>query len=209
VLQSFEIHFWFHEKHMNQLLAERSWENGGCLQIVQGDITQEMVDAIVNAANSQLQHGGGVARAIAARGGEIVQRESDAWVREHGPVDHAKPAYTSGGDLPCQFVIHAVGPIWRSDDERAANLADAKLTAAVRGALKLAHQLGLESLAMPAISTGIYGFPKERAAGIIYRTIDTFFSENPDATLQQVRLTLFDQPTVDVFTQVWDEINPG
>lgn len=193
---------------MNRVLAERSWTGGGSLQIVQGDITQEDVDAIVNAANSQLQHGGGVARAIAARGGEIIQRESDAWIRKHGPVSHAQPAYTSGGNLPCKIVIHAVGPSWQSDDERAANLADAKLTAAVNGALLLAQELELISLAMPAISTGIYGFPKRRAAGIIYNTIDEFFKENPDASLKQVRLTLFDQPTVDVFYQVWCDLYP-
>ena len=194
---------------MNRVLEERSWASGGRMQIVQGDITKEEVDAIVNAANRHLQHGGGVAGAIAVRGGEIIQRESDAWIQDHGPVSHAKPAYTNGGDLPCKYVIHAVGPIWRADDERAANLADAKLTAAVRGALDLAHELELVSLAMPATSTGIYGFPKKRAAGIIYNAIDTFFNENQDASLQLVRLTLFGQPTVDVFIQVWHDLYPG
>ena len=82
------------------------------LRLVQGDITERDTDAIVNAANSFLQHGGGVAGAISRRGGLVIQRESDAWVSEHGPVSHAEPAVTWGGSLPCRYVIHAVGPVW-------------------------------------------------------------------------------------------------
>ena len=93
------------------VLKTHTFSGGQQLHLVQGDITQEEVGAIVNAANLHLQHGGGVAGIISRRGGPQIQQESDAWVREHGPVSHAKPAYTSGGDLPCRYVIHAVGPI--------------------------------------------------------------------------------------------------
>jgi len=155
------------------------------------------MDAIVNAANAYLQHGAGVAGAIVRRGGETIQRESDAWVREHGPVPHAEPAYTSAGNLPCRYVIHAVGPVWGDGDE------DAKLTQAVRGSLRLAEQLGLSSIALPAISTGIFGFPKERAAGVILAVIRDYFSKNPASGLKQVRLVLYDAPTIAVFVNVW------
>jgi O-acetyl-ADP-ribose deacetylase (regulator of RNase III) len=134
-----------------------------------------------------------VAGAISRRGGPQIQAASDEWVRQHGPVTHAEPAYTGAGSLPCGTVIHAVGPVWGEGDE------DRKLTAAVTGSLHLADRLGLASIALPAISTGIYGFPKERAAGIILSAILEYLTQNPGSGLQQVRLTLFDRPTVDAF----------
>ena len=97
------------------------------LELAQGDLTEEPLDAIVNAANAHLQHGGGVAGAIVRKGGYQIQEESNAWVRKYGPVSHAKPAYTSAGKLPCHYIIHAVGPVWGEGDE------DAKLAAAVSG----------------------------------------------------------------------------
>ena len=125
---------------MNQILRKKAFPSGTEFQIVQGDITLEAVDVIVNAANSHLQHGGGVADVIVRQGGQVIQQESDAWVRTHGPVSHAEPAYTLAGRLPCKYVIHAVGPIWGEGEE------DAKLCAAVRGSLKLADELKLESI---------------------------------------------------------------
>ncbi|MEJ5201295.1 MAG: macro domain-containing protein [Anaerolineales bacterium] len=163
------------------------------LEIVHGDLTEESVDAIVNAANSHLAHGAGVAGAIVRRGGIQIQRESDEWVRRYGPVSHAEPAYTSGGNLPCRFVIHAVGPIWGEGDE------DRKLAAAISGSLHLADQLGVTSLAFPPISTGIFGFPKERAALIFYNTIQKYFAEHPATILRLVRLCIIDVPTLEVF----------
>jgi len=178
---------------MNQVLKEIKLPGGRLLQIVQGDLTKETVDAIVNAANAQLQHGGGVAGVILRRGRVEIQAESDAWVRQHGPVSHAEPAYTTGGRLPCRYVIHAVGPVWGSGDE------DAKLAAAVAGSLRLADRLGVVSIAFPAISTGIFGFPKQRAAGVILGAIRAYLSENPASGLKLLRLTLFDQETVEAF----------
>src|SRR5919109_2306414 len=102
---------------MNTILGEKSLPTGQTVQIVQGDITTEEVDAIVNAANEYLQHGGGVARMISAKGGPAIQTESDAWIRQHGRVPHAAPAWTSGGRLPAKYVIHAVGPIWGNGGE--------------------------------------------------------------------------------------------
>jgi O-acetyl-ADP-ribose deacetylase (regulator of RNase III) len=180
------------------VLRAFTYPNGSELQIVQGDLTQEQADAIVNAANDRLKHGGGIARLIAQRGGRVIQKESDVWVQKHGLVQHTNPAYTSAGKLPCRYVIHAVGPVWGSGDE------DQKLAQAITGSLALADELALRSLALPAISTGIFRFPKALAAKINYETIQGYFSKHPDSGLQQVRLTLYDQLTVDAFLKVWD-----
>ena len=188
---------------MKQALAEQLIPGGTRLQIVRGDLTEERVDAIINAANAHLRHGGGVAGAILRRGGVQIQAESDAWVREHGPVRHDQPAWTSAGQLPCRFVIHAVGPVWGEGQE------DSKLAAAVSGCLRLADQLGLASIAFPAISTGIFGFPKERAARITLQTIQEYFSLNPTSGLRLVRLTLFDQETVQAYLEAWEEQGLG
>ncbi len=184
---------------MSEILREKTFSGGQRLQVARGDITLEPLDAIVNAANAHLQHGGGVAWAISRRGGEAIQRESDEWVKRYGPVTHEKPAYTSGGLMLCKYVIHAVGPVWGAGDEQR------KLAAAVRGALQCAAELKLASIALPAISTGIFGFPKERAAGIIVAEIEKFFAENEDSTLKLARLTLFDAPTVEAFLKIWDD----
>ena len=187
---------------MAPILREERLPSQQTFQLVQGDLTAETVDAIVNAANSHLQHGGGVAGIIVRRGGYEIQAESDAWVREHGPVTHAEPAYTGAGRLQSRYVIHAVGPVWGEGDE------DTKLVAAVTGSLALANRLGLSSIAFPAISTGIFGFPKERAANVIYTAIASYFKQFPSSALLLVRLTLFDQPTVDAFLKAWDARKP-
>jgi O-acetyl-ADP-ribose deacetylase len=186
---------------MNKVLKERILPTSQNLQIVQGDITTEEVDVIVNAANERLQHGGGVAWAISKRGGPAIQTESDEWIQTKGRVSHAHPAWTSGGRLPARYVIHAVGPIW---DERQGlgDEADAKLAEAVSGSLQVADELGLKSIAFPAISTGIYGFPKERAAKVILRAIETYFRENTSAGIKIIKLVLFDQQTAEAFLEV-------
>ena len=187
------------------VLRERTLPNGGVFRLLAGDITAQAVDAIVNAANSHLAHGGGVAAVIARRGGTVVWQESRQWVQEHGPVPHDRPAYTSCGNLPCRYIIHAVGPIWHggADDE------DAKLRAAVQGSLRRAEELGLHSIAFPAISTGIYGFPKRRAARVFYRAIADYFAERPTSPLKDVRLVLYDRPTLEAFLAVWDAREAG
>lgn len=182
---------------MNTTLNQIVFPSGQTLQLVQGDITAESTEAIVNAANETLQHGSGVAGVISRRGGPDIESESDAWVKEHGPVSHANPAWTSGGLLSCRYIIHAVGPMWGEGDE------DGKLASAVTGSLNMAEQLGLASLALPAISTGIFGFPKERAARVIIAAIQDHFV-HPSA-LKAVRLVLFDNPTVRAFQKIWHD----
>ncbi|MBN2386313.1 MAG: macro domain-containing protein [Anaerolineales bacterium] len=184
---------------MNTLLIETSLPAGQIIQLVQGDITSEMTGAIVNAANADLAHGAGVAGAIVRRGGATIQCESNTWVRGHGPVSHAEPAWTSGGDLPCRYVIHAVGPVWGAGEE------DVKLAAAVTGSLRVADRLGLVSLALPALSTGTFGFPRDRAAEVIFSALKSYFTATPDSGLTLVRLVLFDGSSVDLFQRIWHD----
>jgi O-acetyl-ADP-ribose deacetylase (regulator of RNase III) len=181
---------------MNKVLVDKIFPGGQTIQIVQGDITIEETDAIVNAANEHLQHGGGVAWAIVRRGGEIIQQESDEWIHKHGPVTHSHPAWTSGGLLPAKYVIHAVGPVWGDGNE------DEKLSDAVHGSLQVADKLKLTSISLPAISTGIFGFPKDRAAGIIFSTIKNYFAHH-ESGIKLARIVLFDDATVRAFISVW------
>jgi O-acetyl-ADP-ribose deacetylase (regulator of RNase III) len=184
---------------MNRVIKDYTFSSGQMLQLVQGDLTDETVDAIVNAANSHLAHGAGVAGAIVRRGGRTIQVESNQWVREHGLVSHAQPAYTGAGNLPCKYVIHAVGPVWGEGNE------EAKLEAAVRGSLRLAEQLGLSSIAFPAISTGIFGFPASLAARVILNSIHDYLMFTPESSLKVIRLVLYDQDTLQAFIQTWEQ----
>jgi len=181
---------------MNTILTERVLSTGQTVQIAQGDLTTETTDAIVNAANEHLSHGGGVAWAIVRGGGEIIQQESDEWIRVHGTISHARPAWTSGGHLSARYVIHAVGPVWGDGDE------DNKLAAAVNGSLEVADELKCSSISFPAISTGIYGFPKERAADLIFSAIENYFSHRQSG-IKLIRLVLFDELTIHAFLKAW------
>lgn len=170
------------------LLAEKR-VGAGLIRILQGDLTLAQTDAIVNAANSHLQHGGGVAAAIVRRGGPEIQRESDA--AELVPEGHV--AVTGAGKLSARYVIHAVGP--RGGDPQG----DAKLESAAREALLAAQELGLTSVAFPAISTGIFGFPRERAAEILLAAAEAHLRDRTDGPIRQVDFVLFDDDTADVF----------
>lgn len=170
-----------------EVLAEFRGSGGAWVRVVKGDITLERVDAIVNAANGRLEHGGGVAGAIARRGGASIREESRAWVARHGEVPTGRAAVTGAGDLMARYVIHAVGPVWGAGDE------DALLESAVRSALDLARERGLASVSLPAISSGIFGFPKERCAEILLRTADAYEG------LAEIRLCNFDEETASIF----------
>jgi len=188
---------------MADIIAETHLTNSCVLRLVQGDLTLEKVDAIVNAANSSLVHGGGLAAAVVKRGGSVIQKASNTWVNTRGQVTHRKPAITIAGDLSCEFVIHAVGPVWGSGDE------DQKLKDAITGVLELALTRGFTSLAIPAISTGIYRFPRERAAGIIFETIEFEIQRREQGSLQEIRVTILGDQTLQdfhkVFTERWPE----
>ena len=171
--------------------GELSLKGGRILRVKKGDITDEEVDAIVNAANSHLQHGGGVAGAIVRKGGRIIQEESN----KIGYVPVGGVAVTSAGSLKAKYVIHAVGPRWGEGNE------DEKLKNAVLNSLKKAQELELESISLPAISSGIFGFPKERCAKIMIKTIIDFFEENKESTLKVVNCCNIDDYTNNLFLE--------
>ncbi len=175
--------------------------DGGCeLLIRAGDLTDEAVGAIVNAANSHLAHGGGVAGAIVRRGGAVIQAASDAWVREHGPLPTGQAALTTAGALACEAVIHAVGPVWRGGGQGE----PVALASAVRAALALAAEHGIESVALPAISSGIFGFPRELCAEVVLEAIVNHDAGSPGGLPREVRVTNIDEATVAVFVAEFD-----
>jgi len=184
---------------MSELIAQAHPTPGVNLSLIHGDITLEAVDAIVNAANAHLAHGGGVAAAIVRRGGTEIQDESRAWVAEHGPASHDRPALTAGGNLPASHVIHAVGPRWGEGQEQH------KLRSAVTSSLALADETRLSSVALPAISTGIFGFPKQLGARVILDAIADYLTGHPDSDIKDVRVVLIDQASVDAFSVAFAE----
>ena len=165
------------------------------IEIRQGDITEESVDAIVNAANGQLAHGGGVAGAIARKAGPPLEEESRRWVALHGPVETGSIAVTGAGSLPCQWVIHAVGPVWKGGVSGEPDL----LEAAVLASLNKAEEMGLQSISLPAISSGIFGYPKELCAEICLKTAIRFYEHRPNSSVRLIRFTNIDTETVSIF----------
>jgi O-acetyl-ADP-ribose deacetylase (regulator of RNase III) len=181
-------------------LLEHTLPSGQVLALEHGDITEVQVDAIVNAANARLAHGGGVAGAIVRRGGPSIQAESDAWVDQHGPATHDQPALTGAGTLPARAIIHAVGPVWHGGE----NGEPGDLRAAYTSALELAHAQGFRSVAFPSISTGIFGFPVEQGAHIALQATLDFCVAHPRSPLRDIRFTLIDDPTVAVFRTAFE-----
>lgn len=151
------------------------------IEIRHGDLTGENVDVVVNAANSYLAHGGGVAGAIVSKGGNVIQKESDEWVKRMGDVPTGRVGVTGGGKLKAKFVVHAVGPVY----SQAANLQkqlEQELYDAVYHSLLMANNefVGAQSISIPAISSGIFGFPKDRVARILFSAAIAFIT-NPHA----------------------------
>ncbi len=161
--------------------------SSGVIHLVQGDITEQKVDAIVNAANSYLKHGGGVAAAIVRKGGRVIQDESDKI--DYVPVGSC--AVTTAGSLAAKYVIHAVGPRMGEGDE------DKKLLSATNCVLNKSLELNLKSLAFPAISSGIFGYPVERCANIMLSACKTFLQKN--AVTLNIVFCLFSQSDYNVF----------
>jgi putative ATPase len=162
----------------------------------------EDTDSIVNAANASLAHGAGVAGAVVNRGGISIQNESSTLIEKRGSsLDTGDAVITRGGKLFSPWVIHAVGPIF---EDGTANEAELLMTA-VKNSLLLASEKGLYSIALPAISSGIFGFPKDRCASIMFDTVLDFFGEYPTSSLKLVRLTNLDRPTARIFTEEYDK----
>ncbi len=161
--------------------------NKTIIGLVQGDITDLATDAIVNAANASLKLGGGVAGAIARKGGPKIQEECD----KIGGTYVGRAVITTGGNLRAKYVIHAVGPIHGTEHE------DEKLKDATLNSLKLADKHNLKSIAFPAISTGVFGFPKDRCATIMLSSIIAYVESS--TKLERVIFCLYDQQTFQIF----------
>ncbi|MEN6413801.1 MAG: macro domain-containing protein [Veillonellales bacterium] len=162
------------------------------LIVKQGDITAETSDAIVNPANSTLIHGGGAARAIAIKGGAVIQRQSNEIIRKIGCLPVGKAVITDAGLLPSKFVIHTVGPQWGEGGE------PEKLKKAIFSSLQLAELYNLRSLSLPAVSSGVFGFPKQECAKILMETAFEFLQQ-PDIGLEQIVMCNFDDETYQIF----------
>jgi O-acetyl-ADP-ribose deacetylase (regulator of RNase III) len=166
------------------------------VRLVSADLTERDVDAIVNAANSHLQHGGGVAGAIVRKGGCIIQDESD----KIGYVPVGGAAITTGGTLKARYVIHAVGPRMGEGDE------DNKLKKAITSVLALAAEEKLRSISVPAISAGIFGFPKDRCAKILVNETSAILRNMPATSLELVEFCIFDQEAFGYFRQELEKL---
>ncbi len=164
--------------------------------IVQGDITEQATDAIVNAANSGLMGGGGVDGAIHRAGGPAILAECKEIVARQGRLPAGKAVITTGGNLKAACVIHTVGPVWRGGMSGEPEI----LASAWRESLQLADSNGLTSIAFPSISTGVYGYPVVKASAVAMETINTFF-RNKATTIQQVVIVLFDTKTYNAYAE--------
>jgi O-acetyl-ADP-ribose deacetylase (regulator of RNase III) len=172
----------------NKLIDEIRISNDKVIRLIKGDITEQNVDVIVNPANSFLKHGGGVAGAIVRKGGNVIQFESD----QIGFVPVGSSVLTSSGKLPCSAIIHTVGPKMGEGNE------DFKLSKSIHSSLSLASKKGYTSISIPAISSGIFGFPKDRCADILLDESIKFFltNTNNNNTLQLVEFCIIDDETL-------------
>ena len=165
------------------------------LELVQGDITRELVDAIVNAANSGLRGGGGVDGAIHNAGGQAIVEECREIRERQGSVPTGEAVITSGGRLAARHVIHTVGPVWRGGGHGEAEL----LARCYRNSLALAAERGLSSVAFPSISTGVYGYPVEEAAAVALGALrDTLLAGSP---VLLVRCVLFSAGDFEIYSR--------
>lgn len=174
---------------------------GPCrMELVQGDITQQHVDAIVNAANSQLGGGGGVDGAIHDAGGPSIMKETTEKYPEGCATGNA--VATGAGQLPAKYLFHAVGPIWRGGRQGEAE----QLAAACRACLKLAVEMKCDTIAFPALSAGAYGYPLDLAAANLVKTTMDFVRWHQKPAV--VRFVLFDQGAFGAFARAVEEIVP-
>ena len=169
--------------------------NHAILEIVEGDITQQDTEAIVNAANEQLRVGGGVDGAINRAGGPEIQKEA----RQIGYCPTGQAVITTGGKLKAKYVIHTVGPIYKNGLAGEPEL----LASCYRESLKLASARGIKSLAFPSISTGIYGYPLADAARIALGAVKAYLQEHPEIEL--VRFVLFGQQAFEAYAAALQE----
>ena len=175
--------------------------NQAKLRIIQGDITRQATDAIVNAANSSLMGGGGVDGAIHRAGGLAILEECKQIVARQGRLPTGKAVITTGGNLKAKYVIHTVGPIWHGGNSGEPEL----LASAYQQSLKIAAEKNLNSVSFPSISTGAYGYPVGQASEVALDAVITFLSQRT-ASLREVVFVLFDSRTLGVYSSALREM---
>jgi O-acetyl-ADP-ribose deacetylase len=166
------------------------------ISVIKGDITKITADAIVNAANTSLLGGGGVDGAIHRKGGPKILEECMQIRNKQGGCPVGEAVITTGGNLPAQYVIHTVGPVWHGGDKNENEL----LASAYRNSLKLAEQHNLRKIAFPNISTGIYGFPKRPAAEIAVSTVEQFMQSAK--VVKEVIFVCYDEENFNLYQQL-------
>jgi len=171
------------------------------LSIIQGDITQQTTDAIVNAANPGLMGGGGVDGAIHRAGGPAILEECRQIVASQGRLPTGKAVITTGGNLAARHVIHTVGPIWQGGNKGEATL----LASAYRESLRLAAEHNLASISFPSISTGAYGYPVAEAARVALKAVASFLSIKV-TSVKEVVFVLFDPRTYEAYSSALKEV---
>jgi O-acetyl-ADP-ribose deacetylase (regulator of RNase III) len=162
------------------------------ISVAVGDITTMDVDVIVNAANPALRHGGGVAAAIARAGAPDVDRESRAWIDAHGAVGPGEAAVTGAGPMPARHVVHVVGPIYTPGEDN-----EGMLRTTVRAALDAAAGIDARSVALPAISSGIYGYPPDEACRVIADEANAWLRAG--GSLDEIRLVSYNDASAHHF----------
>ena len=170
------------------------------IQAVQNDITTLKVDAIVNAANTSLLGGGGVDGAIHRAGGPAILEECKQIVNKQGRLPTGKAVITTGGKLPAKYVIHTVGPVWNGGNNGEPEL----LASAYRESLALAAAHNLVSVSFPSISTGVYGYPVEKAASVAISAIEEFL-KNGKTSIKDIVFVLFDVHTYSAYARQLDK----
>ena len=166
------------------------------IELIQGDITKAQVDAIVNAANRQLIGGGGVDGAIRRAGGDAIETACARIRERQGGVETGAAVITTGGNLPAKYVIHTAGPVWEGGTAGEPDL----LASCYRESLQLAVENGVQTIAFPSISTGIYGYPTEKAAAVALRTVKKFVARGGSAPTC-IQFILFDDATYQCYAE--------
>lgn len=170
------------------------------LSLIQGDITRQSTDAIVNAANSGLMGGGGVDGAIHRAGGPAILEDCKKIVAERGRLPAGQAVITTGGNLIAKYVIHTVGPVWHGGSKGEPET----LASAYHESLKVAVENHLKTVSFPSISTGVYSYPVDKAAKVAVGTVADFLRTN--GTLEEVIFVLFDSRTFDAYYRVIEEL---
>ncbi|MFO8009181.1 MAG: O-acetyl-ADP-ribose deacetylase [Dehalococcoidia bacterium] len=173
---------------------------GTRLSLKQGDITKQETDAIVNAANSGLMGGGGVDGAIHRAGGPAILDDCRKIVAERGRLPAGQAVITTGGRLKARHVIHTVGPVWHGGERGEPDV----LASAYRESLKVAVEKDLKTVSFPSISTGVYGYPVDKAARVAMQTVADFVKQ--DMAIEEVVFVLFDSGTYDAYQRALDEL---